>query len=281
MLLSDFLPWLQRYRWPVSLLLVALVAILDYYTGAFVTFSAFYLLPLLLVSWQQRRRYSQLFIGVIVLVWSLANYLSQPEHFSLSILLWNGLVRWLHLSIVAEIWRRFSHSHASAQALANTDTLTGLANRRAFNQQMETMLTQPFAAPLVLMAIIDIDFFKQLNDQHGHPYGDTQLQRVAAVIKQHCQQDDACARLGGDEFALLWHSDSHQVLTSRLQQLARDLCSNAVSCSIGGVIEPSAKTSASQLYRHADTALYQTKTNGRGFATIVDPATTLNNLSSH
>lgn len=277
MLLSDLLPWLQRYRWPVSLLLVALVAILDYYTGALVTFSAFYLLPLLLVSWQQRRLYSQLFIGVIVLAWSLANYLSQPEHFSLSILLWNGLVRWLHLSIVAEIWRHFSHSHASAHALAHTDTLTGLANRRAFNQQLAIWLTHPPAESLLLMAIIDIDFFKQLNDQHGHPYGDAQLQQVAKVIAQHCRVSESCARLGGDEFALLWHGESHAALTARLQQLAIDLRSLSVPCSIGGAIAAANQTSAPLLYQHADTALYQTKTNGRGFATLFTEARSQHN----
>ncbi|HAT41048.1 MAG TPA: hypothetical protein DCS87_04890 [Rheinheimera sp.] len=269
---STFYQQLLRFRWSLSLFTVLAVAILDYYTGALVTFSAFYLLPLLLVSWQQRRLYSQLFIGVIVLVWSLANYLSQPEHFSPSIMLWNGLVRWLHLSIVAEIWRRFSHSHASAKALANTDTLTGLANRRAFNKQLASWLTHPSAEPLLLMAIIDIDFFKQLNDQHGHPYGDTQLQRVAQVIEQHCLVSESCARLGGDEFALLWHGESHAALTARLQQLAADLRSLAVPCSIGGAIAAANQTSAPQLYQHADTALYQTKTNGRGFATVFTEA---------
>lgn len=245
---------------------------------ALVTFSAFYLLPLLLVSWQQRRMYSQLFIAVIVLAWSLANYLSQPEHFSLSILLWNGLVRWLHLSIVAEIWRLFSHSHASAQALANTDTLTGLPNRRAFNQQLAIGLTHPPAESLVLMALIDIDFFKQLNDQHGHPYGDAQLQQVAKVITQHCRVSESCARLGGDEFALLWRGASHATLTSRLQQLAVDLRNLAVPCSIGGAIAAPNQTSAPLLYQHADTALYQTKTNGRGFATLFTEAHSLHNI---
>lgn len=262
------LRWLLRFRWSLSLTMACAIAILDYYTGALVTFSAFYLLPLLLVSWQQRRLYSQLFIGVIVLLWSLANYLSQPEHFSLSMLLWNGLVRWLHLSIVAEIWRRFSHSHASAHALANIDPLTGLANRRAFQHNLEQVLAQPPQHTLLLLAIIDVDYFKQINDQHGHPFGDLQLQRLAQYLKQQCQMHECCARLGGDEFALLWLGPSPAMLTHRLQQLTAALPTHAVPCSIGAAIAVANTATVSQLYQQADLALYQSKVQGRGQAQV-------------
>jgi diguanylate cyclase (GGDEF)-like protein len=113
------------------------------------------------------------------------------------------------------------------QRLAMEDGLTGLANRRQFEQALQAALPQEAEgtpAPLCL-ATIDVDRFKQINDRHSHNTGDAVLRRIAGLLKSHTREDDLPARLAGDEFViLLRHSDlgvAEQVC-GRLQDAVRD-----------------------------------------------------------
>ncbi len=94
--------------------------------------------------------------------------------------------------------------HAEAQALATTDGLTGLANRRAFDSilQVEQASAARYGHPLSLI-LLDIDAFKEYNDTYGHPAGDERLRTVAEILRANLRAPDVAARYGGDEFALV------------------------------------------------------------------------------
>jgi diguanylate cyclase (GGDEF)-like protein len=94
--------------------------------------------------------------------------------------------------------------HAQATSLALTDGMTGLFNRRAFDQYLETELirAERYGHPLSLI-IIDMDSFKEYNDTYGHPAGDERLKAVANILSENVREPDAAIRYGGEEFAII------------------------------------------------------------------------------
>ncbi|WP_164731816.1 ligand-binding sensor domain-containing diguanylate cyclase [Rheinheimera mangrovi] len=165
------------------------------------------------------------------------------------------------------------HQQTLALALqARQDGLTGLANRRAFDEVLSKEFTrsQRLKQPLAL-AFIDIDHFKVINDTWSHNAGDLALAAIAEKIRQHSRSVDCAARWGGEEFALLMPSTSleqAQQVCERLRleimaldwlDIAQELC---ITVSIGIAISDEL-TDAKQLLFLADQALYQAKQQGR------------------
>jgi diguanylate cyclase (GGDEF)-like protein len=166
--------------------------------------------------------------------------------------------------------------------LSNTDTLTGLPNRRAFNHRLSHLLAQrgrKGAATSLLL--VDIDYFKRYNDTYGHPAGDTALQRLADCFRATLRRElDMPARLGGEEFgALLEQTDANQALATaeklRTAVLAMGLEHRAglplecmtISCAVA---EMRAGDTASSLYQRADKALYLAKAAGRNRVVVAE-----------
>jgi diguanylate cyclase len=159
------------------------------------------------------------------------------------------------------------------ETLAHTDVLTGLDNRRAFQTKFEQYLldaeTQGTALALMM---IDIDEFKQLNDQHGHETGDLALKHLAQVLAAVARQSDIACRLGGDEFVLAAADTDAQGLLHLAQRVQQEfkqqmqLCGLASSLSIG--IASTAESSLDQLLQRADQALYKAKALGRDRAEL-------------
>lgn len=255
--------------WGTACASVFVIAVADYFTGALVTLSAFYLGPLILVAWRRSRTQAQLLILLIVMSWAAANYYSSPEYYSLGVILWNAFVRWLHLTLSAEILILFRKSQDELKLLANIDTLTGIANRRSFNTELLNILNDLKLTDIyVTMAIIDVDFFKKINDEYGHPHGDFKLKQVASVLVITCSERDLCGRLGGDEFGVVFVSSNPHSLQTRLETLSERLNNEATTCSIGAFVTDGVSASPELLYEQADRSLYKTKFNGRGFVTI-------------
>lgn len=158
-------------------------------------------------------------------------------------------------------------------SMATTDWLTKLPNRRQFDDGFEQMLSQAerFKEPLSL-ALIDVDNFKDINDNHGHAAGDEVLRKIGVILKDGVRRSDAPARLGGDEFAiLLYHTEEAQaeVLVRQLlkKMKAHVFNFNGRNISItlsAGIAQYTASTNTKQsLYFEADKALYVAKHRGR------------------
>ena len=156
------------------------------------------------------------------------------------------------------------------ERLVNSDPLTGLLNRRAFDERLdlEIQRAQRYQRPLSLL-FIDIDHFKQVNDRHGHVVGDEVLRAVATVLKDGLRATDAACRYGGEEFAvILVETDRHEAFSiaerirlaaenNRIEQLDK-----SATISVGvSVLSP--EDLAVDLVQRADNSMYVAKKNGR------------------
>ncbi|WP_308195247.1 GGDEF domain-containing protein [Blastococcus sp. KM273128] len=146
---------------------------------------------------------------------------------------------------------------------AGSDSLTGLANRRAFDEALGEHVRRP-DVPLSA-ALLDLDHFKQINDTDGHEAGDHLLRRVAGSWRPALPAGALLARHGGDEFALLLPGlDGPDALA-----LVRRLCALVPGVGVSaGVAQRCPGDSAAQLMRRADLALYRVKAAGRGSAAL-------------
>jgi diguanylate cyclase (GGDEF)-like protein len=153
-----------------------------------------------------------------------------------------------------------------AKRESRIDPLTGLLNRRAFDERLTTLLGLD-AGELTLM-LLDIDHFKSVNDQHGHPAGDQLLQRVAGVLIAQCRGSEPPVRLGGDEFAVLVESPMPKAvaLAERIRQavaLTGDDPDGPVPTLSIGLAQAQASDTVAELMARADRALYAVKHAGR------------------
>jgi diguanylate cyclase (GGDEF)-like protein len=173
-----------------------------------------------------------------------------------------------------QVWiSRQENTLEHLQSLASTDALTSLINRREFNQRLvsEMARSRRHLSPLSL-ALFDIDHFKHINDQFGHPVGDRILRELGQIIQQNVREHDIAARYGGEEFALILPETQVDAAIELMERI-RVLIARTVFClpdqplgltiSIGiGFFKPDEDVMFS-LVERADVALYAAKNNGR------------------
>ncbi len=159
------------------------------------------------------------------------------------------------------------------QILANSDSLTGLKNRRYFFEvaEVEFNRAQRYQSPLC-MIIADINHFKQVNDRYGHAIGDDALMLCAALISHHTRESDIACRLGGDEFAILLPCTDKQHAQASVERLQRAFQQNPLKIPgetlqlqmSFGLAEITAQTNSIRaLYKAADLSMYDTKNESR------------------
>jgi diguanylate cyclase (GGDEF)-like protein len=162
---------------------------------------------------------------------------------------------------------------AEMHRLAETDVLTGVPNRRAFEQRLAAAARNAAerGAPFGLL-VIDIDHFKVVNDGYGHPFGDEVLIHVTRRLAACLRPLDALARLGGEEFGVLAHGVTPAQLADIAERCRRAVAAEPieveetavpVTVSIGAACMPDHASSSTELVRIADRALYQAKDMGR------------------
>jgi len=184
------------------------------------------------------------------------------------------------MTIVRDIRPRLD-AQARIHHLAHHDALTGLPNRAAFTERADDLLASARAdgRPLALL-FLDLDHFKRVNDSLGHPVGDMLLQTVAGRITATLREADLVSRFGGDEFVLLLHGDATEtavaeVATRLLAAVGAPLnvegSSISVTPSIGVALFPAHGSSAAELIKHADTAMYRAKARGRAGCEFFHP----------
>jgi diguanylate cyclase (GGDEF)-like protein len=181
------------------------------------------------------------------------------------------------LMLHGRVEARLQAASVELERRANTDALTGVASRAHFEAACGVLLNQALASRLpASLMVCDMDGFKAINDQLGHPEGDAVLTRFAALLRESLRQGDLAGRLGGDEFAVLLFNCS----PATARRIGERLCqaAAAVRASDGRAISLSAGLAAAQpgegfetLYRRADRALYAAKAAGRN-CIVADPA---------
>lgn len=153
---------------------------------------------------------------------------------------------------------------------AETDALTGLFNRRAFDEKLDQAFRHTMRqknSPLSLL-MLDLDYFKNINDQHGHQYGDSYLIKMAEILRSVIREDVDCVfRFGGDEFAMMVHAD-HVTACHKARQVIQQM-EGRVSVGIATIDQRTHDDmTLEDFIRQADAALYDAKHRGRGRAVV-------------
>lgn len=262
--------------------IVAVLGMLDYWSGPDFGFSLFYLLPVGLTAWQSPGVMSVLLACLSGLAWLAADV---PYHGLTAVSVWNGFTRltmYVALAVLtgrvrrdrdnlASLNRQLQTLLAREQELARTDILTGLPNSRMFDDGLRSAIARHrrLHKPMAV-GYFDLDNFKRLNDTRGHGAGDDALRTVAACLTSVMRSSDLAARIGGDEFAVLFSDcdePAAQAAGSRIMA-AVDLALQTIPSEglgmTGGIAcfaEPPADPRA--ILDAADRVLYEAKSAGK------------------
>lgn len=178
---------------------------------------------------------------------------------------------------VAELMDNIRQGNQRLKELSHNDELSGLRNRRGFNEQLKQEWELSSRGVTSLLVFLDLDHFKQINDRYGHGVGDRVIVAFAQALRERCRKTDTTARLGGDEFAAILTPFEHEAgieqwyhqLAELFEQLLGDI--PAVAESVGCTISAGAVRLDKEHYGSveeqmiaADRALYRAKEQGRG-----------------
>src|SRR5215204_3593453 len=212
--------------WIVAgVLLLSMVAYLDYITGTEFSFSLFYLLPITLISWAISERFGLLFAILASCVWIAVDIWSgnSSRTSNLFAYMWNATAR-LGFFLLPVFMIRLNRALQHEKELARKDFPTGVLNARFFHElaQMEINRSVRYKRPFTI-AFIDVDNFKAINDTFGHTTGDTVLRIIATNVKAHLRKTDIVARVGGDEFVVLLPETDAQNAPAVISNMQRAL----------------------------------------------------------
>ncbi len=193
----------------------------------------------------------------------------------------NPLSAELLQGLVIDITER-KRAESAAQELAARDTVTGLLNRRGLDAALTKFLatTGPGARELALLQV-DLDYFKAVNDTHGHEAGDLVLREVARVLERAIRRSDIVGRTGGDEFVVLLPgidgaAKAHEIAAAIISGVSRPIALAdgkvvRIGASIGIAMAQDPGEPAASLLRRADVAMYSAKQAGRGRVCLSRP----------
>ena len=161
---------------------------------------------------------------------------------------------------------------------ASSDPLTGLANHRTLQQRIASEVARSIRHDRPLsVAVIDIDHFKEINDNAGHEVGDKTLIRVAAALRKLARAEDTLGRTGGDEFAWVLPETAREqalIAVERARRAIAELLAEPYGITVSaGICDTGVSADPAELLRLADAALYWSKTSGRDQCWIYDPQT--------
>nr|WP_234461575.1 GGDEF domain-containing protein [Stutzerimonas stutzeri] len=179
--------------------------------------------------------------------------------------LYRRVTVWIRKREISHI--RLRRSHQRYRRLSYRDALTGLHNRRAYENDLtrEMQRSERYEHPLTI-ALLDIDFFKKINDQYGHDAGDRVLKHFAKLIQKNIRDTDSAYRFGGEEFIIILPETNLKAANAVITRIQSSLLEGdneipyTFSCGIS-LHQP--KDTAEQLFERADELLYQVKENGR------------------
>jgi diguanylate cyclase (GGDEF)-like protein len=268
-------PWARLPRWVEALPPLGwfgVVAMLrQSQAGALSGYGPLLILPVLwlLLYGTRRQTIAALACGALTLLAPILARGGPPPGAELRLaIVWTtiaSVVAFTVLRLVDEIRRQ----SAELERLASTDTLTGLPNRRVWEDALPRELARSVrsGAP-VAIAILDLDHFKEYNDANGHQGGDLLLKEIAAMWPGELRESDLLSRYGGEEFALLLPDCGNADVEPVVEKIRRAMPSG-LTASAGAAVWDGVEQ-AEELVRRADDALYAAKGSGRDRTVIAD-----------
>lgn len=253
------------------------IGYLDHISGTEIRIFPLYFLPICLTAWRLGDIATALSVLVATAIWFIANYFTlSGQAISFNIMIINTFSQFIAFGSVSALLRWARVLLNRERELSSTDSLTGLANSRAFYASTENIIAfcKRKKKPLTL-AYIDLDNFKSVNDKYGHKQGDHQLKSVAKSLKTTLRATDIIARLGGDEFIVCLPETSQtqaSILLNRLHQVLKEsiiLDGLAFSASIGAICWEEPPEDIDNMISTADKIMYQAKKNGKNRVEII------------
>ena len=255
----------------LAVVTVIAIALVDRSIGPAVSMVLLYAAPVAAVSWYGNRDHA---FGVAVVATG-AGFISELTHvhahgFTLATAIWNASMRFGAYWIVVAAPVSLKRALAAERQLARTDPLTELPNFRSFTEAAwrELSRMRRSGRPLSVVSL-DLDDFKAINDELGHPAGDQVLRDLGKVLREGLRPTDVASRLGGDEFAVLLpdtSAEAARLTANRLREQVRlgiTAQGRAVTVSAGVATFVEAPASIHDMISEADESLYAAKHAGK------------------
>lgn len=253
-----------------GMLLVLFLGLTDYITGAEISFSIFYLLPISFAALAAGRGAGYMVSVFAAIVWMVADIKSGASYAHPLIEPWNATVRLGYFALHTTLLTTLATTIERERRIARMDPLTNVANWRHFAEYANREIERGRRSrkPLTI-GYIDLDNFKEVNDTLGHDGGDDLLCQVANLMQGQVRAGDMVARVGGDEFAVLLpetgYEDAAGILKRMHTQLSTEMKRSglAVTFSVGAVTFHVLPSTVEALLKRADTLMYSVKQEGR------------------
>lgn len=178
-------------------------------------------------------------------------------------------------NVIALTWFAVCVHREELKAAAQTDSLTGLLNRGAFEEILRRELHRSeLGAKTMGLMLVDVDFFKRVNDSHGHLAGDDVLRRIGAVLREGIRPSDVLARFGGEEFVILLRDAGQEATVEVAERLRGDIAAlddlpfGVTLTASFGVAANLPEETADDFLKRADAALYRSKREGRNMVRV-------------
>jgi len=250
----------------LGVLLLCIVAALDYVTGAELSFSIFYLIPIILLTWATNGNIGISIAFISAGIWLLIDVISTPQNSNSFVYFWNAIIRLGFFLVPVLLLKNLEREKEHAR----TDFLTGAMNSRFFHETAQRELDRSvrYQHPFTV-AFIDIDNFKSINDTFGHTFGDKVLRTISQNIQRNLRKTDTIARVGGDEFTILLpevDTDAARIAISKMQhKLMDEMLENKwpVTFSIGVITLQSPHLTVDEILGRADKIMYSVKNYGK------------------
>ena len=188
----------------ISVVLIFILGITDYFSGYELSFSIFYLIPISFATLFSNRQIDLLISFISASVWLTADLLSYHTYSKMLIPFWNALMRLGYFVLHTFLLSKLLNLYQKTKLISLIDPLTNIANWRSFQEKFKSALQKANISNLPLaLAYFDLDNFKTVNDIFGHSTGDDLLKMIASKTLLLIRPNDLISRIGGDEFTLL------------------------------------------------------------------------------
>ncbi|PKM29946.1 MAG: GGDEF domain-containing protein [Gammaproteobacteria bacterium HGW-Gammaproteobacteria-11] len=264
--------WIVAYLLPLNGFIVYIIIMPDASVTAFVWV---YMMPVM--SYLLLGRLAGLLLAIPYMFIATLAYLQRfglPDDAAGFIDLGNALSCGMLILVFVHLYeRRRAAAQQALERMADTDALTGVANRGSFQRSLEWCIAEAARSQTsFVLVLLDVDLFKQVNDRWGHAVGDAALQHICRVLSARLRQTDSIGRLGGEEFGLLLRDadltaarQMTETLRLQLNQTPLRFGQQSInlSATFGLAVWPTDGVSADALFRSADERLYRGKALGR------------------